>query len=127
MVLQKLLARRMRTAMAAENLTIPGVAQKAGIAKSSAQGYLHEKGNPRADTIELICENLGYPLEELLNNSNPVPDCDPPDFLALAGSLDTVHPLLMPVVYRSYQMAQDILQVSDMLYQLENGSKSGHP
>lgn len=67
MVLQKLLAASMKRVMITEHLSIPGLAEKAGIAKSSAQGYLHAQGNPRADTIELVCENLGCPLEKMRN------------------------------------------------------------
>ena len=122
MILQKMLARRMRTAMAVEHLTIPGVAEKAGIAKSSAQGYLHEKGNPRADTIELICENLGFPLEEPVSNSDQPQKIEAPDFMSMAGSLDHIHPSLIPAVHHSYELAQDILRLSDLLYQLEHRS-----
>lgn len=125
MILQKRIAKRMRTAMFSEQLTVLELAEKLGIAKSSVQLYLQEGGNPRANTIELIYDNLGYPLEELLNERDPPPDSESPDskmpdFLSLVGSLKTIHPLLMPVVFRSYQMAQDIVQLSDMLYNLEN-------
>ena len=125
MVLQKLLAKRMKSAMAAEHLTVPGVAQKAGIAVSSAQEYLHGKGNPRADTIELIYASLGLPLEQLIENRElSLSSEEPPDFLSLAGSLETVHPLLMPFILKSYQMAKEVLILSDALYNLDGNSKS---
>ena len=120
MLLQKILAKRMRTVMTSDHLSVPGIAQKAGIAKSSAQGYLHEQGNPRADTIEMICANLGRPLDDILQDSlDPDFTKPPPDFHQLIDSISSIHPLLKPIIYHNYQMAQDIIAISDELYQLD--------
>ena len=126
MVLQKLLAASMKRVMIAEHLSIPGLAEKAGIAKSSAQGYLHEQGNPRADTIELVCENLGCPLEELINSGqHSESSYDPPDFHALATKAQTIHPALERFLHFSFQMAKEVLVLSEKLYRLEKGGKDG--
>ena len=120
MLLQKMLAKRMRAAMSVEHLSIPDVAQKAGIAKSSAQGYLHEQGNPRADTIELICSNLGCPLDDILRDELGLDlTASPPDFRSLIDNISSIHPLLKPIIHRNYQMAQDFIAISDMLYQMD--------
>ena len=71
--------------------------------------YLREKGNPRADTIELIYKNLGLPLDELVNNRDMTQNYEFPDFLSLAGHINSIHPVLMPVVYQSFQMAKKII------------------
>ena len=42
--------------------------------------------------------------------------------MSMAGSLDHIHPSLMPAVHHSYELAQDILRLSDLLYQLEHRS-----
>ena len=123
MVLQQILASRMKRVMISEHLTVPGIAEKAGIAISSAQGYLHARGNPRADTIELVFQNLGCSLADMLNPSQSVPD-EPPDVQSLAGKMQTIHPLLRPVVYRSFQMAKDMVLLSEALYKWD-GSRNG--
>ena len=126
MLLQKLLADSMKKVMLSEHLSIPGIAERAGIAKSSAQGYLHEQGNPRADTIELVCENLGCPLEELLylgQHSEPLDD--PPDFLALAIDIQTIHPAPERFLHSLYQMAKEMLALSEELYRRDKDGTGG--
>lgn len=110
----------MRSAMTKEQMTILELAEKLGIAKSTVQLYLQEAGNPRADTIELIYDNLGYPLEELLNKQDIPPDSEPPDFRSLVEHFEVIHPLLKPVVFHSFHMAQDMIKLSDLLYKLDN-------
>ena len=126
MLLQKILAKRMRTVMTSDHLSVPGIAQKAGIAKSSAQGYLHEQGNPRADTIEMICANLGRPLDDILQDSlDPDFAKPPPDFHPLMDSISSIHPLLRPIIYRNYQIALEIITISDELYQMDEEKRGG--
>ena len=127
MVLQQFLAESMKRVMILENLTTLGIANKAGIAKSSAQGYLNGQGNPRADTIEYICANLGCSLEVLIASGQPPgPPDELPDFQPLAVSIQTIHPLLRPVICCCYQMIEGILLLSDVLRQRDkerNGSE----
>ena len=126
MVLQKLLAASTKRVMISEQLSIPGLAEKAGIAKSSAQGYLHEQGNPRADTIELVCENLGCPLEKLLySGQHSELSNGPPDFRALATDAQTIHPALERFLHFSFQMAKEVPVLSEELYRREKEEKDG--
>ena len=68
---------------------------------------------------------MGLPLEQLIENRElSLSSEEPPDFLSLAGSLETVHPLLMPFILKSYQMAKEVLILSDALYNLDGNSKS---
>lgn len=119
MVLQQHLADTMKKVMLLERLTILGVANKAGIAKSSAQDYLHGLGNPRADTIELICENLGCPLTELFDPGSQYQSVESPDFLSLKDHNNPIHPKLKNLVYFSYLMAKDILVLNEVLYRVD--------
>ncbi len=54
MIIQQRMASRMKACMYNEDLSIHALAEKLGLSKSSVADYLKEKGNPRADTIELV-------------------------------------------------------------------------
>lgn len=97
MIFQQRLAKRMRSCMSSENLNINELTEKLGVSKSSISDYLQEKGNPRADTIELIYEGLGCSLENFVEDkSEALCDAEWPDFASLLGRMETVHPLLKP-------------------------------
>ncbi len=53
MIIQQKIARRMKSCLNNEDLSINGLAEELGLSKSSVADYLKEKENPRADTIEL--------------------------------------------------------------------------
>ena len=92
------------------------MATKLGVSKSSVYDYLQEKGNPRADTLEHIYEGLGCSLENFIEDKSETgQDLSDPDFASLIGRLKTLHPLLKPLVMRSYEMAEEILMISDVL------------
>lgn len=128
MIFQQRLAKRMRSCMSSENLNINELADRLGVSKSSISDYLQEKGNPRANTIELIYEKLGCSLEKFVEGKSEAgDDMEWPDFASLLGRMETMHPLLKPLTVRSYEMAEEILQISDALNEYERARKEQDP
>lgn len=118
MVFQKRLAQRMRMCMDSENLTINDLAEKLGVSRSALADYLREKGNPRADTLELIYSGLGYSLENFVEARKEISvSLDDIDLASLLERMKSIHPLLQPLVMRSVQVAEEILLISDVLYE----------
>lgn len=120
MTLQKQMAKRMKDEMAARQLSVEGLSQLLGVAKSSTQDYLQEKGNPRADTIELIYRSLGVSLDSLLAGED-LSSCaeELPSLETLMDRWNDLHPKLYPLAQVNYRMALTLMDLSDELYKAE--------
>ena len=57
---------------AERGLSYKAFAKELGITKSSLIEYMHEAGNPRADTLELLAAKLNVPITEII--SDPLPE-----------------------------------------------------
>lgn len=71
MSISKNIAVILRRYKAAQDLSVSELADELGIAKSILEDYLHGKGNPRADTLDLLSRKLDVPLTEIV--SGPIP------------------------------------------------------
>ena len=65
------LARTMQRVKQDRRVSVEIFADELGITKSAAQIYLKGKGNPRADTLELLAKGCGLSITELV--SDPLP------------------------------------------------------
>lgn len=71
MSISKNMAVILRRYKAVQDLSVSEMADELGIAKSILEDYLHGKGNPRADTLDLLARKLDVPLTEIV--SGPLP------------------------------------------------------
>lgn len=65
------IARVMQKIKQERHLSIQEFSDELGITKSAAQIYLKGKGNPRADTLELLAKGCGLSITQLV--SDPLP------------------------------------------------------
>lgn len=109
MKIQKNIAATLKNAMAERDLTLVEFAEEIGIARTSLQGYLKEKSNPRADTIELLSERLNISPSMLISGPDaelPVPE---------DVSENEIHPLLVPLLQQYRSVLVEIIRLSALL------------
>lgn len=76
-----ILAKRLREAMAAKDLTIQEVADKSGISSSGLKRWLAGTGVPRSDNLQRVADTLGVTWDWLLG----LPDALPTPVAAAGG------------------------------------------
>lgn len=110
--IQENIAATLKAVMDKKNMTLEEAAQKFGVAKSSLQSYLKKSGNPRSDTLQILSENTGVCLAEMVSGQK---------ILNRGEGGTEIHPILQPVT-------RELEYLSERLYDLgidgENGKKT---
>lgn len=115
MQIQKNIAATIRKVMDEENKTLEEYSDELGIGRTSLQGYLSEKSNPRADTIQLLADGMHMTPAELVSGSKLRTE-------VVCGEQSIYyHPLVQTLAMDVYKLTEELRALSDKLYAMEEG------